>query len=165
MGSKLTVDIDMDERDAEVYGIGGQTGDIVDEDDPVAAPLTIDHDAGEIVDEDTDPADRLPKNARKNADGSVTVTLQFPRKVISKKDGKVREREFSEIVMHRLNGADQRAIAGVSEDLMPVISFARATRLPQAVMNALFDKLDMADIAAMGQVINHFLGSGQKTGR
>jgi hypothetical protein len=159
MKTPAHVEIDLVE-DEDVVRVGS-AAIAVDEDSSIGAVLADD----DVVDEDLDPADRLPKKARKNADGSVTLALLYPRKVISKKDGKVREREFAEIVMHRLTGADQRVIAGVSDDLTAVIAFARSTRLPQAVMNVLFDKLDAADINAMGQVLNHFFGSGPKTGR
>ena len=157
MAQKTTVEIDLDEafdaRDRE---------DVVVDEDAAAGAAAVDDD---VVDEDIDPAEKLPRNARKNADGSVTVTLRFPQTVTSRKDGRIRERRFSDIVMHRLNGADQRAIAGVAEDMSPVVAFARSARLPQAVMNVLFDKLDAADINAMGEVLSHFFGSGRKTGR
>lgn len=136
-----------------------------------AEEIVLENDAGmdaadnDIVDEDIDPADRLPKHARKNADGSVTLPLMHPRQLTTRKDGKIRERKFEDLVMHRLTGADQRAIAGVSDDLTNVVAFARSTRMSQAVMNVLYDKLDMADINAMGQVLSHFFGSGQKTGK
>ncbi len=135
---------------------------IIDEDGPIAAKAAPD---GDIVDEDIDPADRLPKHARRNIDGSVTLPLHFPQVVRSRKGDKIRENRFSELVMHRLNGADQRAIAAAAEDMLAVVAIARSTRISQAVMNALYDKLDAADIAAAGQVLNHFLASGQKTGR
>jgi hypothetical protein len=152
----LEIDLDED-AGTDVYAIGNGT-------DGVSEAVLLA--AGEdVVNEDVELADKLPKNARKNADGSVTVTLQFPQVVKSQKDGRLKEYRFDQVVMHRLNGADQRAIGAVSEDLQPVIAFGRSTRTQQAVMNALYNKLDMADINAMGQVLNHFLGSGPKTGR
>jgi hypothetical protein len=135
---------------------------IVEEDGPIASGPAVD---GDIVDEDLDPADRLPKHARRNSNGSVTLPLHFPQEIVSRKDNKIRKQMFSELVLNRLNGADQRAIAATSEDTMTVVALSRSTRINLAVMNALFDKLDMADLQAAGQVLNHFLASGPKTGR
>ena len=121
----------------------------------------------DVVDEDADldPLDRLPRHATRNGDGSVTLPLKYPRTLKTKKNGTVREKRFDELVFHRLTGADQRAIAAASEEMQNVIAFARATRLNQAVMNALWDRMDAADLAAGGQVINNFFASGRTTGR
>lgn len=119
----------------------------------------------EIIDEDGSILDKLPKRAIENADGTVTLPLLYPRKLQTKKDGKIREREFKELTFYRLTGADQRAIAAASEEIMSVVAFAQSTKLNQAIMNALFDRMDAADIADGGRVLNHFLTSGQRTGR
>lgn len=118
-----------------------------------------------IVDEDADldPADRLPRHAIRNRDGSVTLPLKYPRTLMTRKDGKVRERTFTELVFHRLTGADQRAIGATSSENQGVTAFARSTRINQAVMSALFDKMDAADIQAGGQVLNNFFVSGPRT--
>lgn len=133
---------------------------IVEDDGVVAGDQTID-----VIDDGFDPADRLPPHAVKNDDGSVALPLLYPRSLTIKKDGKVREQLYDKLLMHRLTGADQRAIAATSDDTMPVVAIARSTRISQAVMNVLYDKLDAADIAAAGQVLNHFLASGRMTGR
>lgn len=155
-----SVSVDLDE-DAEE----NSPETVVDEDAPVALEPS---DEEEVVDEDADldPLDRLPKHAKRNGDGSVTLPLLYPKTLKTKKDGRVRERPFKELVFHRLTGADQRAISAASEEMQNVVAFSRSTRLNQAIMNALWDKLDAADIAAGGQVINNFFaGSGQRTGR
>jgi len=135
---------------------------IVDEDRPIQAGNTVDAD---IVDEDMNPLDKLPEDAIKNTDGSVTLPLLFPVTIRSKKDGKIREKTYADLTFHRLVGADQRAIASAKDEDMAVVSFARSTRINQAVMNALFDRMDAADITRAGRVINHFLSNGPKTGR
>lgn len=147
----------------------------LDEDRPETADAPIDEDAPaaiatsaeDVVDEDADldPADRLPKHAVRNGDGSVTLPLKFPRKLTTKKNGKVSEKSFEQLLFHRLTGADQRAIAAVSDEMQSVVAFARSTRLNQAVMNALWDKMDASDINAGGQVISNFFASGRMTGR
>ena len=144
--------IDLDE-DATSVGAA-----VDDEDRPVA----LREDAADIVDEDVNPLDKLPDHAIQNDDGSVTLALAFPKTLLSRRDGKVRERKFEELTFHRLTGADQRAIASATEAMQSVVAFAQSTRLNQAVMNALFDKMDAADIADGGRVLNHFLTSGSK---
>lgn len=153
MGKTVSIDLDEDEERGETAAA------VVDEDRPAVAA------AADVVDEDADPLDRLPAHAVTNADGSVTLPLRFPRELQIKKLGKIRTERYDELTFHRLTGADQRAIAATSEDTMTVVAFARSTGLGQAIMNALYDRMDAADIAAGGQVLNSFLASGRRTGR
>ncbi len=150
------VSIDLDE-DAD----NKTTTTIVEEDAPIVLPGAD----PDIIDEDANPLDKLPAHAKKNADGSVTLPLIYPRSLTTRKDGKLKERNFDELVFHRLVGADQRAIASTSDEMMSVVAFSRSTRINQAVMNALYDKMDAADIANAGRVLNHFLSSGPKIGK
>ena len=147
------------------FDLGGDD-EIVNEDEGTS-PASGTPLADDVVDEDADldPADRLPKGAVRNADGSVTLELRFPRTIKSKKGGKISETVHDRLVFHRLTGADQRAIASASEEMMSVVAFSRSTRINQAVMNALWDKMDGADLTAGGQVINNFFASGRTTGR
>ncbi|MEE9926456.1 MAG: hypothetical protein PBV01_24400 [Brucella anthropi] len=48
---------------------------------------------------------------------------------------------------------------------MNVVAFSRSTRISQAIMNVLYDRLDAADITAAAQVLSSFLASGRKTGK
>ena len=150
----LSLDEDVVDEDAEAP---------IDEDAPVALAETDE----DVVDEDAelDPADRLPKRAVRNSDGSVTLPLLYPRTVRRKKNNQIREQRFDKLVFHRLTGADQRAIAAASDDMQAVVAFARSTRENQVVMNRLFDEMDAADIAAGGQVMNNFFASGRTTGK
>lgn len=150
-----TVVIDLDEdasRTAEA---------VVDLDRPVAIEGKTDSD---VIDEDVNPLDRLPEDAVRNSDGSVTLPLCYSVTLRTKKDDKIKERVFAELIFHRLNGADQRAIGAVSDEHQIAVSFARSTRLNQAIMNALYDKMDLSDIARAGRVINFFVSNGPKTG-
>ena len=152
--AKNVVDLDMTD------GETSSTDIVVDENTPVAIPgVTAD------VIEDVDPSDRLPESAVLNADGSVTLPLEYPQTLTVKKGEKVREEHFNELVFHRLSGADQRAIASASDAMLNVVAFARSTRINQAIMNVLFDKMDAADINAGAQVFQHFLKRGRKTGK
>lgn len=151
------VAIDLDETDPVAT-----VDTVVDEDGPVAAAAAEDAD---VVDEDADPRDRLPGHAVKNKDGSITLPLKYPQDLQIRKNGKVRTDTYTHLVFHRLNGGDQRAIAAAKEEDWGVVAFARSTRLSGAVMNALYDKMDGADIAAGGQVLNSFFATGRTTGR
>ncbi|MFC3074693.1 hypothetical protein [Shinella pollutisoli] len=152
----VTIDLDEDKP--------GRTADtdIVEEDAKLPAGDLVDPD---IVDEDLYPEDRLPDRAVRNRDGSVTLPLLYPQTITSRKDGKIREREYRELVFHRLTGADQRAIAAAGDADMAVVAIGQSTKTNLAVMNKLYDKMDAADITAAGQVLNHFLASGQRTGK
>lgn len=147
----MTIDLD---EDAPTGGAG------VDVIAIEAGPL-----AADIIDEDGDPRDRLPERARQNGDGSVTLPLLYPQTLTTRKDGKVREKVYDALTFHRLRGVDQQVIASVPDEKQIAASFARSTRLPQMVMDALYAKMDLEDIADGGRVLNHFLTSGRKTGR
>ncbi|MBB2685139.1 UNVERIFIED_ORG: hypothetical protein GGD47_002727 [Rhizobium etli] len=151
--SSLTIDLDED--------AGKTTETVVDLDRPAAIDGKPE---GDLIDEDTNPLDRLPEDAVRNSDGSVTLPLHYSVTLRTKKDGAVKERVFAELIFHRLNGADQRAIAAAGDEHQIAVSFARSTRNNQAVMNALYDKMDLSDIARAGRVINFFVSNGPKTG-
>lgn len=155
MSRETRVNIDLDEDQA---GTSTVAGDVQVTGGEVAA-------TADVIDEDVNELDRLPAHAKTNADGSVTLPLLYPRELQIRKDGKIRVDTYAQLVFHRLTGADQRAIAAARDDMMSVVAFARSTRLSQAVMNALFDKMDAADIAAGGQVMNSFFATGPRTGK
>lgn len=119
----------------------------------------------DIIDEDIDPLDRLPKEAVRNDDGTVTLPLHYPVTLKTRKNGNVRERHFNELKFHRLNGGDFRVISSTPEQHQTIVSIARSAKLNQAVMNALFDKMTDIDITNSGKVLNHFLANGPKAGR
>lgn len=141
----------------------GTEDEIVEEDDVEPVAEIEDPD---IVDEDLPEEDRLPEDAIQNKDGSVTLPLKYPQVVKSRKNGEVRSRNFAELRFYRLSGKDQRIVSSVErqEDTIPT-AFARSTRLNQKVMNNLYDKMDSHDIMRAGQVLNHFLATGPRTGR
>ena len=138
--------------------------DIVLDPDPADA---VETDDAVVVLQDGAGAEELPKQAVRNPDGSVTLPLLFPVTLRFKKgsSGDVREEQFDELLMHRLTGADMRAITAGSAGTMIVIGIARAARINEGKMSALFDKMDGADANAAAQVVSFFLGSGRPTGR
>lgn len=120
---------------------------------------------GDIVNEDADSLDRLPDRAIPNSDRSVTLPLFIPVTIRSMKNGTVREKHYSSLTFHRLTGKDQRVIGATSNDKLAPVAFARSTRLSQVLMDAIYDKMDAADIADAGRVLNSFLTTGPTTGR
>jgi len=154
MSREKTIAIDLDED------VPDDAGAPISFAPPAATPP-----AADVVDEDAEALDTLPDHAVQNADGSVTLPLMYPRELQIRKNGKVRSDRYEELTFHRLTGADRRAIAAAREDMLEVTAFARSTRLSQAVMIALFDRMDSADITYGGRVLNSFFGSGRRTGK
>ena len=123
---------------------------------------------GEVVTlAETAAGETLPSHAVRNADGSVTLPLFYPVTLRFKKGtaGEIREEVFEQLVLHRLTGADMRAITAAERGSMTVVSIARSARLNEGKMNALFDRMDGADVSAAGQVVGFFLSGGRPTGR
>jgi len=134
--------------------------DVINEDGPLA--VTSDIEGDDIIDEDLDPLDRLPKEAVRNLDGTVTLPLSEPVTLKTRKNGNIRERVFKELTFHRLNGAGIRAINAAPNEHQTTVALAQSTKTSDAVMKALFDKMIDYDIGNSGRVINHFLASGPK---
>ena len=128
-----------------------------------AEPAAHDDD---VVLEDEAVADGLPKRAKRNPDGSITLPLLYPRTLKVVRSGEtIREERFDDVVMHRLTGADLMAIASSSGEAGLATAFARSTRLNPAIATRLFAKLDGADAADAGAIIGFFCGVGGRTGR
>ncbi len=157
MGTAKNITIDLDEDEPNGEAASG-TDTVINED----AGTEI---ADDIIDEDVSADSKLPKRARPNSNGSVTLPLFEKVTLTTRKDGKVRERVFTELVFHRFNGADLRAIQATSDAKASIVTFSRSTRISEMVMDKLFDKMDGVDIADGGRIIESFLTSGPKTGR
>lgn len=151
----LTIELDEDAPSSEVVS---------------STETVINEDAGsdfadDIIDEDASADSKLPKRARPNANGSVTLPLFENVTLTTRKDGKVRDRVFTELVFHRFNGADLRAIQATSDAKASVVMFSRSTRISEMVMDKLFDKMDGVDVADGHRIVMSFLTSGTKTGQ
>jgi hypothetical protein len=129
------------------------------------APAAIDPDVVEIA-EDSDAAG-LPKHAATQPDGSVRLPLRMPVKLRYRRgsSGETREEALDELHMHRLTGADMRAISAASKEAQAAVAIARSARISEAKFAAIYDRMDGADIGFAARVLEHFLGSGPKTGR
>lgn len=117
--------------------------------------------------EDGDDGQGLPKHAVRRSDGSVALPLRHPVVLRWRKTGtaEVREERIERLVLHRLTGADLRAVAAASGASQMVVSIARSARVPEGKFGAIFDRMDAADLDAAGRVLEHFFGGGRKTGR
>lgn len=99
----------------------------------------------------------LPRGAVRNEDGSVTISLDYPKSIsIRASTGAVRQETFSELTFHRLTGADLNAFRSTAPEHQTVMLFTRATRTKHTVMSALFAKLDTADITRCSKVLDTF---------
>ncbi|MTW19089.1 hypothetical protein GJ689_23095 [Rhodoplanes serenus] len=150
--TETVIDLDPEERAAT-------TPVVVDEDPGDAAPAVVDEDAEDV-------GGSLPRRAVRHPDGSVTLPLRRPVDLtIRSAAAGTRSETYAALTFHRLAGGDLRAIAAASKETQPVVMLARAARLRQPIMSALFDRLDAADVADAVRVVESFFGSGPTTGR
>ncbi|MRH93890.1 hypothetical protein [Agrobacterium tumefaciens] len=157
MGTQTKITIDLDEDATKDQVVSG-TETVINEDAGT-------HADDDIIDEDASADSKLPKRARPNANGSVTLPLFETVTLTTRKDGKVRDRVFTELVFHRFNGADLRAIQATSDAKASVVMFSRSTRISEMVMDKLFDRMDGVDVADGHRIVMSFLTSGTKTGQ
>ena len=141
-----------------------QQDDVIELDDPV-------HD--DIVDpnvvvlrEDGATDEGLPDAAVLQDDGSIKLTLKRPVRVRFRNGstGVEREEITSELVFNRMNGADMLKIGKRGTDKGPVPAIAVATRINEAKVLAIFERMDAADAVAAIGVIGFLLPSGRRTG-
>jgi hypothetical protein len=131
-------------------------------DGPAEAPADV-----PVLAEDGTLAQDLPRGAVRQDDGSVIYTLRH-RCVLKYRrpsDGVVREEPITALHLHRLTGADMRAIAAAKDDATVVVAIARSARMNEARMALIFDRMDGEDAAAAGEVVSGSLGTGRTTGR
>lgn len=117
-----------------------------------AGNVIVDDDAGEAK------KTKLPARAIRNDDGTISLPLlKTVGYTVKSGNGSTRREEVKELVFHDLNGADLRIMAQQSDDMKPVVAFARSTRIPTNRMTVIFDQLGSRDIKAGGDIIS-FLG-------
>ena len=120
---------------------------------PAVAPLPV-------IDEAAGADDgKLPPQAVVQDDGSVILPLRFPvtLRFRSAASGQERTETFAEFHMHRMRGADMRAIEAAKDSSKSAVAMARSCRMGEAKFNAVYDLMDAADIAAASKVVLHFL--------
>jgi len=109
-----------------------------------------------VIEEDGAEAKRtkLPERAVRNDDGSVTLPLIKKVGFTVKSSTGSRREEVAELTFHELGGADLRIMAQASDDMKPVVAFARATRIATNRMIVIFDQMGSRDIKAGGDIIS-----------
>ena len=120
-----------------------------------------------VVTLDAAAGDELPAHAQRQPDGSIILPLLYPV-ALNFRNGAgetVKEEVFEQLHMHRMTGADMRAITSTGAGSRIVVSIARSARINEGKMGPLFDRMDAADVNAAGQVVSFFLDGGGKTGR
>lgn len=142
--------------------MSGAQDDVVDLDEAAAAAVVDD---GVVTIADGDEA--LPKGAKLLADGSVELTLEYPVVLRTReaKSGQIAEQVYDKLVMHRLTGADMRAIGAASDDTRALVAVGKSARIRDSLVRHVFDRMDGADARAASEVVGYFLDSGRKTGR
>lgn len=147
MNAKSTLNIDVDET-AVTDAVA--PGAVVIGDTPAEA-------AG-VVDEDGGINGELPARAVRLDGGRVRLPLRYPVTLtIKSSSGAARQERYEALDFSRLNGAAMRAIGAASDDAKTVVAIAKSTGIRDAVMSALYDKMDAADINDAGKIVLHFL--------
>lgn len=117
-----------------------------------------------VIAEDGAPA--LPDRAVLQPDGSVILPLLHPVTLRYRNAGSdtVREETLTELRLHRLTGADMRAMSAAKDD-GTVTALARSARIHEGKFKPVMDRMDGADVSACFEIIAVFLGTGRRTGR
>ena len=101
----------------------------------------------------------LPANAVLNADGSVTLTLEFPKELkfrVANGDQVVRSEPVTQLVLRRLTGRDLRAQTQAKDQ--QVEALALSSGLGRMKIAQLLNVIDAADDRAAADVIGQLLG-------
>jgi hypothetical protein len=133
---------------------------------PVLGSAAEDANLPVLREEGDEDEDGLPDHAELQDDGSVILPLFHPKTIRyrTSRDKTPREEEVKQLHLHRLTGADMRVLSAAGPEERLAVMIGRSSRMEHKT-KLYFDALDAADVTAAGQVINHFLGSGPRTGR
>lgn len=111
-------------------------------------------DAVVVEEEDEDKKAKLPPQAIRNADGSITLALKRPVTLTIRNATGERKETVKDLTFHEMSGLDMRLIAQATPDMQTVVALARATQMPVHRMNVLFDKMLGRDVTAAAAVIS-----------
>jgi hypothetical protein len=122
------------------------------------------------LDSDVLPAapskDGLPQGAVVQGDGSVKLKLLYPVTLRWKKGETITEDVISELHLHRLTGEHMMRIGNSGEDgSKAIVTLGCSTRLPHSRVDAIFKRMDAADVTASSEVLGFLLRGGRRTGR
>lgn len=134
-------------------------GDLVDLDDTAAAT-----DAS-VVDLDIDEhGGDLPPQAKRQADGTILVTLKQSVTIRFRKAGVEREETTTTLLMSALTGKDMRDVTQAG-GAAAIAAAARSAGWQGAKFDALFDRMAADDATAVLEVAAHFISGGRRIGR
>ncbi len=120
----------------------------------------------DVVTIDGQLEDQLPKTAKLNDDGTVTLKLLVPVRQILRKQGAADEVTlFDTLTMRRLKGHDILKIGEAPKGQGSVYAIALSAGLQPFLFKDIFAKMDGVDVQAAGAVVSYFLGNGPTTGR
>ncbi len=139
--------------------------DLTEPADPTAAAAPAESDVVVIPAEVPDD-ERLPARAVLQPDGSVILTLRYPVTLRFSQAGSTappREEHYAELRMYRLSGGAMRAVMSAGQNHTVTTGIAKSCRMAQFKFDALFDRMDGADVAAAAQVFSFFLYGGAPT--
>lgn len=106
----------------------------------------------------------LPPGATQNADGSVTLTLDYPKPLkfrLVGSDTVTREEPVTELRLRRLTGADVRKMIAAKNSVTAALAFSSGLGLGKLAL--LQEVMDAMDDAAANIVVSELLG-GMKPG-
>lgn len=102
------------------------------------------------------PAMDLPAGAVQNGDGSVTLTLAYPKTLKFKTGDQVRQEPIETLMFHRVTGEAARKIIAAKDK--STVGFAASARMTPARANLIVNALDAADGMAAAEVVTELLG-------
>lgn len=150
---------------------GAPEVDVVDLDAAEAggtvAPAGTEGNAGgaDVVDlSEGEDVPRLPKQARTLPDGRVSLPLAKPVTLSFRRGADVRAETFDALTFRRLTGADMRAVMAAGNEAA-IVAMQRSSDLSVVKFNAVFDRMDAADVSAASEVVGFLVTGGRTTGR
>lgn len=143
--------IDMTGGDGDVVVDETEAGGVVTSEAGAGGAAT---DAVVIEDEAEDKKAKLPPQALRNADGTITLPLKRPVTLTIKNATGERKETVTELTFHEMSGIDLRLIAQAAPDMQTIVTMARATRMPTHRMSVLFDRMLGRDVTAAVAVVS-----------
>jgi hypothetical protein len=102
------------------------------------------------------PAMDLPSGAEQNGDGSITLTLAYPKKLKFKTGQQEEMLPIDTLTFYRVTGDVARKIIAAKDKSL--VGFAASARMTPARSNLIINALDAADGMTAAEVVNELLG-------
>lgn len=102
------------------------------------------------------PVMDLPAGAEQNGDGSVTLTLDYPKTLTFRDGSKEVKLPIDTVTFHRISGADARKFMAAKNQ--SIIGFSVSAHVTAARAKLMIDAMDAADGMAAAQVVTELVG-------